>query len=541
MGSGDARKSKSQLIDELRALRESEWRYRQITAASRDLVTETDSKGRFVYVNAAALEVTGRPPEAMVGTSAVSHLHPDDVSEYLATLRRGWEKGTVVHVPPHRIRHADGSWVWVEATGVTYRTPAGERRIIGVARDISARIRAEREHHELERRMRQTQKLEGLGVMAGGIAHDFNNLLTPILGDASLALRDMPEDSPHRDALQKIQQAALRAAALTAQMLTYAGKQEVTIERLDLSQAVAELAPLLESATSRAVPVRFELEPDLPRVSADRTQLGQILINLALNAAEAMGDSGDPITLRTGSLHADRALLDDSELGSELSEGEYAYLEVSDTGTGMSPETRARIFDPFFTTKFTGRGLGLASVLGIVRRHRGTIAIRTGPDQGTRFRVLLPRATVVPTTRSAPLARPAEWRACGTVLVIDDDEGVRSLVSETLSRIGVDVMMACNGLEGVALFRSHADEIDGVLLDHTMPGLTGERAFAEIRRIRSDVRIVMVSGYSQERATERLEDAGLVGFLQKPFLPESLVDMVRKLLPENAVDRAREE
>jgi two-component system cell cycle sensor histidine kinase/response regulator CckA len=226
VGSGDDRKTKSELIGELRALRESEWRYRLITAASRDLVTETDSKGRFVYVNAAAVEVTGRLPEAMIGTSAVSHLHPDDVAEFLATLRRGQEKRDVVHVPAHRIRHEDGSWVWVEATGVSYRTPDGEQRRIGVARDISARIRAEREHQELERRLRQTQKLEGLGVMAGGIAHDFNNLLTPILGDASLALLDLPEDSPLRPALQKIQQAAHRAAALTNQMLTYEHLQD---------------------------------------------------------------------------------------------------------------------------------------------------------------------------------------------------------------------------------------------------------------------------------------------------------------------------
>jgi two-component system cell cycle sensor histidine kinase/response regulator CckA len=509
-----------------------------ITAASRDLVTETNSKGRFVYVNAAALEVTGRPPEAMVGTSAVSHLHPDDVAEYLATLRRGREGGDVVHVPAHRIRHENGSWVWVEATGVRYRTPDGEKRIIGVARDVGARIRAEHEHQELERRLRQIQKLEGLGVMAGGIAHDFNNLLTPILGDASLALLDLPEESPQRPALLRIQQAAHRAAALTNQMLTYAGKQEVTIEPLDLSQAVAELAPLLESAASSAVPVRLELEPDIPAVSADRTQLGQIVMNLALNAAEAMGDSGDPITVRTGVVHADRRRLDRSELGGELPEGTYGLLEVSDSGTGMSPEMLSRIFDPFFTTKFTGRGLGLATVLGIVRRHRGTIEIQTGPDEGTRFRVLLPQATGVAPTRSIPQARPAEWRACGTILVVDDDEGVRSLVSETLSRIGIDVVMACNGLEGVALFRSHADAIDGVLLDRTMPGLTGERAFAEIRRIQPDARVVMVSGYSQERAAEHLEE-GLIGFLQKPFLPESLVEMVRKLLPEDAVRRAK--
>jgi CheY-like chemotaxis protein len=304
---------------------------------------------------------------------------------------------------------------------------------------------------------------------------------------------------------------------------------------------VADLAPLLESAASQAVSLRLELEPDVPRVLADRTQLGQIVMNLTLNAAEAMGESGDPITLRTGSLHADRALLDGSELGSELPEGEYAYLEVSDSGTGMTPETRSRIFDPFFTTKFTGRGLGLASVQGIVRRHRGTITIQTSPDQGTRFRVLLPFAKVLPTTRSAGVAPPSGWRARGTVLVVDDDEGVRSLVSETLSRIGVDVVTACNGLEGVALFRSHADTIDGVLLDRTMPGLTGERAFAEIRRIRPDARIVLVSGYSQERAVERLQDEGLVGFLQKPFLPESLVEMVRKLLPENPVEPATKE
>jgi PAS domain S-box-containing protein len=515
------------------ALRASEERYRVLAESTHDLVVELDANGRVVYVSPKSLSLLGFAPGELVGTLPFALVHSDDVERVAEAFltrvesfapRRG---GTRL-----RVRHRDGSWRWLEGGGVNYRTARGETRVVAVMRDVTEQQLAEEERRKLEEWLRQAQKIESLGLMASGIAHDFNNLLTPILGDASLALMDLPQGSPIRARLEKIQKTAQRAAMLTNQMLDYAGRGSVVAEPVDLSRLVGEVAELLVTTVGRKAELVRRLPQELPPIQADPAQLSQVVMNLITNAAEAIPTGGGRIVVSTGAVAATRAELEGMVLGEALAPGRYVYVEVEDSGVGMTPETRARIFDPFFTTKFTGRGLGLAAVLGIVRAHRGAIQIESQAGRGTRFRVLFPAAGQA--ARAAPerVAAAAPYaRGQGTVLVADDDPGVLEVTSETLSRAGFDVVTASDGPAALARFREQADRIRVVLLDLQMPGASGEEIHAALRRLRPDARIILVSGYAQERVDARLAQApDRTAFLQKPFLPSTLLERVRALL-----------
>jgi CheY-like chemotaxis protein len=318
---------------------------------------------------------------------------------------------------------------------------------------------------------------------------------------------------------------------LTHQLLDYAGRGSLVTEPLDLSLLVVELGELLELTVAPKAKLYLRLPPDLPPIQADASQISQVVMNLITNAAEAIGAAGGRIDVATGVLSATRADLERMLLGEELREGPYVFVEVADTGGGMTPETRARIFDPFFTTKFTGRGLGLAAVLGIVRAHRGAIEIESAPGKGTRFRVLFPAGPRAErSARANPGPAPARAAHQGKLLVVDDDPGVLEVASETLARAGFDVLRAKDGAAAVAAFQEHAGEIRAVLLDLNMPGASGEDTFDAIRRIRPDAKIILISGYSQERTAGHFANPERVSFLQKPFLPSTLLERVHALL-----------
>jgi CheY-like chemotaxis protein len=365
--------------------------------------------------------------------------------------------------------------------------------------------------------------------MASGIAHDFNNLLTPIVGETSLALQDLDTESALRQPLLKIQRAAHRAAALTNQMLAYSGQGSLLIEPIDLSLLVEEMGELLQSTVSGGAVLSYSLAADLPAIEGDSSQLSQIAMNLISNARESVEEGSGHIAIRTGVMEpysVEREhIVGSSEVVSDL----YVFLEVSDDGCGMEAETRLRIFDPFFTTKFTGRGLGLASVLGIVRGHGGLIVLDSEVGRGTRFQVLLPAMDDPRTQQKTQSETRSPWRSDGTVLVVDDDEGVRDLAETTFRRAGLRVLLASDGRDGLALFRRHANEIQAVVLDRTMPTLGGDTAFEEIRRIQPDVPIILISGYSQDRAIDQIGKT-LDAFLQKPFEPATLLDTVRRVV-----------
>jgi CheY-like chemotaxis protein/two-component sensor histidine kinase len=302
------------------------------------------------------------------------------------------------------------------------------------------------------------------------------------------------------------------------------------IEPLDISQLVEEMAQLLEGAVSGKAELVYDLAEDLPAVEADSAQLSQVVMNLITNATEAVRKGAGRTVLRTGQIEAEKVecnFLIDSNV---LLSGHYVFIEVIDNGCGMDAQTQSKIFDPFFTTKFTGRGLGLAAAIGIVRNHGGAIEIESEVGRGTRFRVLLPSAGRRVPSEASEDTSIEDWRGRGTVLVVDDDDGVRELVAETLRRAGLTVLLAEDGREAVALFRRQADEIRVVVLDRTMPIVDGEEAFNEIRRIRSDARIILVSGYSEEHAVWHSIDQKLDAFLHKPFDPMALLERVRRIL-----------
>jgi len=378
--------------------------------------------------------------------------------------------------------------------------------------------------------LQHTQKLESLGVLAGGIAHDFNNILTGILGNADLALMKIGPDSPVWDNLRDIRKGSFSAAELCRQMLAYSGKGRFELAPIDLREAMKEITQLLEVSISKKIAIRFELPERMPLIYGDAVQVRQIIMNLVINASEAIGDETGAIMIAAGSTDMSRADLKSTYLDDNLPEGEYAYLDVTDTGTGMDRETVARIFEPFFTTKFTGRGLGLAAVLGIVRGHRGAIRINSEPGKGTSFRVFFPALHGQGVREEAKREPSGTWHGSGTVLLVDDEETVLSVGRRMLELLGFSVLTAANGIEALRIFREHAASIVCVILDLTMPMMNGVEAFSELKKIRPDIRVIISSGYSEYEISERFAGNTVSGFVQKPYHFEEFAARLREAL-----------
>jgi two-component system cell cycle sensor histidine kinase/response regulator CckA len=403
-------------------------------------------------------------------------------------------------------------------------------RLVVLVRDVTTARKAETERQEFDRHLQETQKLESLGLIAGGVAHDFNNLLTAVKGNVSLARMDIPEASLIAPYLDQIDQTVVRAADLCRQMLAYAGKGRFLVRLFDLGKVAEETMDLIRLSVSKKADVRLQLAKGLPAISGDTTQMRQILLNLAINASEALGESGGVIRIATSLMKADRNFLADAILGSDLSEGEYVCLEVSDNGCGMAPETLKHIFDPFFTTKFLGRGLGLAAVLGIVRSHKGAVHVTSEPEKGTTFRLLFPGATGPAELVAAPASAETSWRGEGTLLVVDDEASVRAITASILERKGFVVVLAEDGREGADRFAAAPDQFRAVLLDLTMPRLNGEEALREIRRLRPKIPVLLMSGFNSQEAENRFAGLDVNGYLQKPFGGDQLLPAVRAML-----------
>ncbi len=408
-------------------------------------------------------------------------------------------------------------------------------RTWGTQRDITTQRRAEQEKSALERKLQESQKLESLGVLAGGIAHDFNNLLTGILGNAGLLNLSLPPGSPDLVHIREIESASLRAAELCKQMLAYSGKGRFIIEPVDLGELVQSTVPLLRLSISKSARLHFRLAESLPAVMADPTQMRQILMNLVINASDALGAQAGDITLTTGVIHADRHLLRTAVLSPSVPEGDYTYLEVSDTGCGMSADTLARIFDPFFTTKFAGRGLGLAAVLGIVRGHLGALFVETAPGKGATFRLLLPvaKGSPLPAVRSGPGSQ-TPWRCSGRILLVDDEDAVRFVGSHMLRSFGLTVETAVNGAEAIARFERSAD-FDLVMLDLTMPGIPGEDVLRRLRALKPTLPVLLMSGFTEQEVTQRFGPDQPVTFIQKPFTVAAIRAQLRKMLDSPSI------
>jgi len=407
----------------------------------------------------------------------------------------------------------------------------GVSNLYGLIQDLTELRRAEENQRKLEQQVMQAQKLESLGVLAGGIAHDFNNLLTSILGNADLALSELSPANPARSYLDDIETVTRRAADLCRQMLAYSGKGRFVVQPLSLNDVVREIAYLLTVSISKKVVIKYNFFPDLPSVVADATQIRQIVMNLITNASEAIGEVSGVVTLSMGVMDCDERYLQGAVGDVEVHPaGQYVYLEVSDTGCGMDPDTLSRIFDPFFTTKFTGRGLGLAAVLGIVRGHKGALRVYSEKGCGTTFKILLPSHEQPAQTVEQVDGSSKDWQGQGTVLLADDEESIRSMGRRLLERAGFKVLTAADGREAVELYAQHRGEVQLVVLDMTMPHLDGEACFRELRRFDPHVKVIMTSGYSEQDVVARFVGKGLAGFVQKPYKAADLLPKLREVL-----------
>jgi CheY-like chemotaxis protein len=317
-------------------------------------------------------------------------------------------------------------------------------------------------------------------------------------------------------------------------MLACSGKGHFVVEEINISAWLQDASNLLESSTSKEVVLSYELAADLPAVRADVTQLAQIVLNLVSNASDAIGNRAGVVRVSTYLTDCDRAFLDAASPEEERAEGRYVTIQITDTGRGMAAETRARIFDPFFTTKFTGRGLGLAAVQGIIRGHKGVIVVESEPGEGTTFKVLLPALAhrVEAVATGSKEEERDDWRGSGTILLADDQEMVRTTTARLLNHFGFSVLTASDGIEAVALFRERHDEIDCVLLDLNMPYMGGEESYEEIRKISGGVPVILSSGYGEQESAKHFGERGLAGFIQKPYELSSLRETLRKALGE---------
>ena len=470
-------------------------------------------------------------------------VHPDDRNAYQADLQRALAQGGDVHTEFRGAWPArDGELAWFRRSGRVQRDEAGRAvRLVGVVANITARKRQEEERRRLEAHVYQTQHFESLGVLAGGIAHEFNNLLTSLIGYTDLARAELSTESPAHGYLAEVLTAGRRAAELTQQILAYAGKGRFVLQPVDLAELVRQMSPLLSAIASRKTTLMANLSP-VPAVEGDLSQLRQIILHLVRNASEALGEQEGTITVRTGMLDLEGPGLEvppgwvspghPADFQGGQRHGRYTLLEVIDTGEGMDEATLARIFEPFFTTRFTGRGLGLAAVLGIVRGHGGLVRVTSAPDEGSCFQVLLPALPEPLESTSAPPPSPTERGQ--TVLVVEDDPAVRSLAILVLSQAGYTIVQAGDGLAGLELFRQRPGDFDVVLLDLTMPRLNGLEVLGELRQLRPDIRVVLMTGYNTSDLASQPSAPSVSTLLQKPFSPEALLQAIR-----NALDGTR--
>ncbi len=510
------------------ALRLSREKYRRVYETAPLAFVVWDSSCLVTEWNERAEELFGWSRDEVLGRSFFEFLIPEaerpNVGDVVDALLAG-------ELPSHSINTnltKDRRLVTCEWNNAPLHDEGGA--IVGalsLALDITDRLRHEEERARLEEQMHRVRKLESLSVLAGGIAHDFNNLLVGILGNAELALLELPPGSRARSHVKGIEAAAVRAADLAQQMLAYSGKGQFVVELLDLNPLVEEIVHLLELSISGNAALRLDLAPCGPVVSGDATQLRQILMNLITNASDAIDNEAGVIAVRTGCRRCTSAELSATYIDDHLPEGTYCFIEVSDTGRGIDDSIRSRIFEPFFTTKFSGRGLGLAGVLGIVRGHGGAIKVDSEPGRGTTFTILLPAVQGGRAKDEASSTEARSWSGTGKVLVVDDEQMVLEVARRALERLGYEVEIAHNGEQAVELVERRPEEYACVLLDLTMPGIGGEECFRRLRSIRADLRVILSSGYSECELVSRYAESGFSGFIHKPYRLETLAEAVK--------------
>jgi len=479
-----------------------------------DSISVRDMDDRITYWNHGAVRLYGFAKEEVQGRmihEVLQTVSPKPLKEIHEQLQRDnlWE-GELQHTA------RDGSAITVASRWVLQRGEAGEPvAVLEINNDITQTKNAEKERDNLQLQMFHAQKLESLGVLAGGIAHDFNNILTTIMGNTELALMQLAPGTPVCDNLHRVEKASRRAADLVKQMLAYSGKGRFHVELVDVNKLVEEMVQMLEAAISKKATLRLELARPLRFIRADAIQMRQIIMNLVLNASEALGDEVGKIKLSTAQEYYSEDQLKGVWFGGGLGAGFYLTLSVSDTGCGIDKETQSKIFDPFFSTKFAGRGLGMSAVLGIVRSHKGGIKLQSDLGMGSTFTVILPANDDILTTSKAP-EPPHEPVGSGPVLLVDDEEAVCEMVGQMLTKLGYEVITARDGREALEAYLQR-DDFALVILDLTMPVMDGEQTYKQLQGIDPSVKVIITSGYSEKEVAKRFDGKGVKGVLQKPF------------------------
>jgi len=529
-----------------RALRTSEERFRDIALNMGDWVFELDENQVYTYCSPRIWDILGFTPEELIGKPIFSTQKLEHAQKLREKLEAVWANHSGMFDVVEDIVHKDGSIRILVFNLLPHFDETGRfRGIRGVVRDVTRFRKAQEERFELERRLLQSQKLDSLNVMAGSIAHNFNNLMQVVMGNHDLALRQLPENTKIRVFLKEADKAAQRASELSTLMLTYVGQSGGVSIPIELNALARGMDAVIVGLLSPHIQFEMRLGQHLPQILGDPAHLQQIILNLIANSIEAIGEEPGTITLVTGQMECDKAYLWKAYLGENLLAGSYVFLEIGDTGSGMDAETAARVFDPFFTTRFTGRGLGLPAVVGIMRTHGGALVLDTAPGQGTRMRALFPAVTAssVPSsvstieefspavsTQASANSRPRVPAKDFTILVVDDDPGVLEVAGEVIrSVLGYQVMMAESGRRALKILQEKGETVSCVLLDLTMPDLGGTDVLKEIREFLPDLPVIMVSGYMEEEVAEALTGLEIQGFLQKPFSMSRLVKTLEKI------------
>jgi PAS domain S-box-containing protein len=506
------------------ALRAQERLLRQIIDANPSLIFVKDWNGRFVLVNQATAHVYGTTVEALVGkTEGDFNRNMEEVAHFLRDDRAVMSSGQPKIIAEEPVTNpTTGDTRWFQTIKVPLRSPAeGTATLLGVATEITERKR-------LEEQLLQSQKMEAVGQLAGGVAHDFNNILTAIVGYTDLLASELASNVRQLEDLEEIRKAARRAAALTRQLLAFSRKQVLEPRIIDVNAVVLNLDKMLRSLISENIELKTDLADNLGAARADPNQIEQVIMNLAINARDAMPDGGT-VTIETGNV-----TLDDAYAAQHVSviPGEYVMLAVSDTGCGMDEKTKSRIFEPFFTTKPAGRGtgLGLSTVYGIVKQTGGNIWLYSEPGKGTTFKIYLPAIAALPEDIGKVAPAEAPRRGAGTVLVVEDDEQLRRLTHRALDAQGYTVLVADRGATALDIARRHKGEIDLLLTDVIMPDTNGRKLAETIRAARPGMRVLYMSGYPDGAiASHGMLEPG-VAYLAKPFTTEAITRKVREVL-----------
>jgi PAS domain S-box-containing protein len=523
-----ALRENSRLLAE-RAARESEARFVSLVQHSSDVITVIGGDGRVIYVSPSIAPVFGYQPQQLLHLQLRDFLFPDDKERALATLATVAQEPGKTGSIELRARHRDQRWLHIEAVMTNLLQVPNVAGIVINARDVTERKQAEEALHDSEERLRQSQKMEAIGQLAGGVAHDFNNLLAVIIGYADMLLRRIPEgDERTGKQLEEIKKAGERATSLTRQLLAFSRKQVLQPKVLDLNTVVRDLDKMLRRLIGEDLEMQSVLAPELGHVKADPGQIEQVLLNLAVNARDAMPDGGS-LTIQTNNVELDAGY---TQKHRPVEAGSYVMIAVSDTGCGMSPELRARIFEPFFTTKEKGKGtgLGLSTVYGIVKQSGGMIWVYSEPGQGTTFKIYLPRVHEVASAAAPVAEKSTKLGGTETVLLVEDEDAVRHLAQEVLQSNGYRVLDASNGNEAIKVAQRHDGIIDLMVTDVVMPLLGGRELAEKLSVTRPGMRVLYMSGYTDDAMVHHGVLDGSAAFLEKPFAPDALALKIREVL-----------